>query len=329
MERKIFTLNDVVDLYLNEVESLNNLSKKYGFTQESIIEELHNREYFYAKKGARASTVKKVKEAAMKYIELGGYPNTNTTKIGKEFKIAPKILVEYIKQYYPDVRIYRVAFFNECIFDTIDTEEKAYWLGFIYADGTISSSPLSESKNKNYEFELSLGLKDVEHLKKFARFIGWEDHVSIDSFRCRFSVNSKHLWNVLNNYGCTPQKSLTLKFPIIESFNDLSLIRHFIRGYWDGDGCLSYTDSEHTNPNISVIGTSNFLMGIQKYLPLNKEYKLNIQHLESQNITKNFQIGGREAIRIAEYLYGNSNIYLNRKYEKYLEYCRLLEESDK
>ena len=46
--------------------------------------------------------------------------------------------------------------FNECSFDTIDTEEKAYWLGFMYADGYISS--------KNNQIGLSLAVKDIEHL---------------------------------------------------------------------------------------------------------------------------------------------------------------------
>ena len=47
--------------------------------------------------------------------------------------------------------------FHETIFDCIDTEDKAYWLGFIYADGTIRS----ENLNHFYQFELSLQLKDI------------------------------------------------------------------------------------------------------------------------------------------------------------------------
>ena len=41
-------------------------------------------------------------------------------------------------------------------FKVIDTEEKAYWLGFIYADGSISSQPLKNLTRKNYNFEISL-----------------------------------------------------------------------------------------------------------------------------------------------------------------------------
>ena len=53
--------------------------------------------------------------------------------------------------------------FNENVFDVIDSEEKAYWLGFIFADGYISS--------RDYGFEISLSIIDVEHLIKFNKFM--------------------------------------------------------------------------------------------------------------------------------------------------------------
>ncbi|MGM9535052.1 MAG: hypothetical protein ACI3VR_07355, partial [Intestinibacter sp.] len=61
--------------------------------------------------------------------------------------------------------------FNEHIFDVIDTEEKAYWLGFIFADGYIGSTPLEPNKKSVYNFELSLKLEDTSHLEKFKSFI--------------------------------------------------------------------------------------------------------------------------------------------------------------
>lgn len=99
---------------------------------------------------------------------------------------------------------------DENIFDNINTEEKAYWLGFIFADGYISS--------KSFHFELSLSLKDKDHLQKFSDFCKYTKSIKTDSYRCRFCLRNKHLWNTLNNYGCVPQKSLILKFPNIEIF---------------------------------------------------------------------------------------------------------------
>lgn len=73
--------------------------------------------------------------------------------------------------------------------------------------------------------------------------------------RCRWSIVNKHLWNTLNNLGCTPQKSLTLKFPNIGS----ELFISFIRGYFDGDGCLTYYKGDKVYPKCDILGTEGFL----------------------------------------------------------------------
>jgi intein/homing endonuclease len=149
---------------------------------------------------------------------------------------------------------------DENVFDSIDTEEKAYWLGFIYADGCIGSSDNS--------LEISLKSSDSEHLEKFNSFIkGPSNKVKIGNVkcgdkiceRCRWAIHNFHIHEVLNSYGCVPAKSLILEFPNESIFKNKSLIRHFIRGYWDGDGCLSYCDKKHLCPNASVLGTENFL----------------------------------------------------------------------
>ena len=60
------------------------------------------------------------------------------------------------------------------------TEESAYWLGFIFADGYIDSSPLEENKKSRYGFEISLKGSDAEHLHKFNEFMGHnKDNVKI------------------------------------------------------------------------------------------------------------------------------------------------------
>ena len=137
---------------------------------------------------------------------------------------------------------------NYNYFDTIDTEEKAYWLGFLFADGNLSvpSYTTKEGKIKNGRYKISLELKaeDIEHLKKFAKAIDYEKEIKTvkcsgyddTTKRCRLMFNNKHMWNTLNNLGCTPRKSLTLQFPNISEKLEIP----FIRGYFDGDGCLSY-----------------------------------------------------------------------------------------
>lgn len=213
--------------------------------------------------------------------------------------------------------------FDNTVFDQIDSEEKAYWLGFIYADGTISSH--KEGKKKRYNFELSLSIEDLNHLYKFQKFLKSNKEPNISTAgnlykyqRCRIVISNKHLWNILNNYGCVPKKSLMLKFPNEQIFKDKSLIKDFIRGYFDGDGCISYCDKSHSNMTISLLGTKDFLEVLQNYLPLEKKNKID----KIKNIYKlSFQRSRGKYV--LNYLYNNATIYLDRKEIRYKEYCRL------
>lgn len=208
------------------------------------------------------------------------------------------------------------------IFDNIDSEEKAYWLGFIYADGNIASL---NYKKIRYEFELTLKEEDHNHLIKFCKFIKSNKLPVVSKSgklfsykRSRVCFANKHYWNTLNNYGCIPKKSLVLKFPNINIFKDKSLIKHFIRGYIDGDGCISYKNKEHTDMTLSILGTREFLSELQKNLPLERENKI----FTENNIFKLVYNGSRGKY-ILNYLYNEATIYLERKYLRYKEYCRL------
>lgn len=117
------------------------------------------------------------------------------------------------------------------IFHQIDTEEKAYWLGFLYADGYIS---------KYNQIEVSLALEDESHLEKLKKFVNTNTNIIKDNHRCRLLFCSKELANDLALLGCINNKSLILTFPTEEQVPQ-KFLRHFLRGYVDGDGCLCYT----------------------------------------------------------------------------------------
>lgn len=202
--------------------------------------------------------------------------------------------------------------FNQNIFDLIDTEEKAYWLGFLYADGAIS-------KNSN-TIEISLKSADIEHLKKFKKFLQTPADIKISKVkikekeyeRCRIMVTSKHLKEHLIKLGCPPQKSLILTFP-----NDLqvpkNLIKHFIRGYVDGDGSINYTRNGRFQ--VSITGTKEFLSGIQKIysntFPSIYKKKGCIHNTYYISTTAN-----KADIFLLD-IYKDSNIYLDRKYNRF------------
>lgn len=213
--------------------------------------------------------------------------------------------------------------FNETIFDIIDTEEKAYWLGFIFADGCIGY--------KNNSFELSLALKDINHLQKFSKFMKFLKPIKTDSYRCRFMVSNKHLWNTLNSYGCTPRKSLTLKFPNKDIFKSEDLIRHFIRGYFDGDGCITFHKNINSVTSIcNVLGTTDFLNKFEDSINFkNKITRCKDKRCNKDNDTYGLFFKTSESLDLINYLYTNSSIYLDRKFKLYSFFkngCRSLEE---
>lgn len=133
--------------------------------------------------------------------------------------------------------------------------------------------------------------------------------------RCRWYIANKHLWEVLNSYGCIPKKSLTLKFPDESIFKDKSLIRHFIRGYFDGDGY--FTRGIHriiVSPVVGFIGTKEFLDGIIKYSKIAAQFRHDKRHSE---YTWQLEYHKDSGIELINYLYTDSSIYLNRKYKLY------------
>lgn len=219
---------------------------------------------------------------------------------------------------------------NYNYFDNIDTEEKAYWLGFIYADGYISKPERivkGNIKKGNYRFEISLKSDDSLHLEKFKKAIEYDKEIKISKTnfprvnRCRLYFSNRHFWETLNNYGCTPVKSLNLKFPNIDIFKDKSLIKHFIRGYIDGDGSISYKNAKHTDLQLRILGTEHFLSNLQKNLPLEKPNKLS-KRINIFELCFNSSRG----LYVSTYIYKDASIYLDRKMNRYKEYCRLYQE---
>lgn len=245
------------------------------------------------------------------------------TKLAKQFGTTRKTLTSKLKERgIPIVNYQNKTKFNEHIFDSIDTEEKAYWLGFMYADGCISSS--------NYSFYLNLKGSDIGHLLKFQKFIEHNKNIVKLSqngkcTKCTFTVSNKHMWTTLNSYGCIPRKSLVLKFPDKSIFKDESLIRHFIRGYFDGDGCLTFSHTEKImHLRTSLIGTNSFITKVREYLIAQG---INVGRILN-NPGISYCLINIHSKSFLDYIYQNAIIYLDRKFNLWSlsKTCRLTEE---
>lgn len=208
--------------------------------------------------------------------------------------------------------------FDNTVFDIVDSEEKAYWLGFLYADGYVSS-------DKNI-VSIALQATDADHLSKFREFLKAQAPVTHGKVKCgdreypkcSFQVCDKHFKERLSELGCFPRKSLALRFPDLSIFANPSLVYPFIRGYVDGDGCLTFSKSGRLE--LSILGTEHFLSGIQNVFP--NRFKA-IHHIKrtKSDICK-ISNTGANADYVSAKLYQNASIYLQRKFDRFAVLCR-------
>lgn len=200
--------------------------------------------------------------------------------------------------------------FNLNYFENIDSEEKAYWLGFLYADGYISY--------KGY-IRIALQEQDLDHIKKFRTAID-ANEIEIKYVKKTKSYKidccSIKMIRDLTKLGCCQNKSLILKFPTIDQV-PINLINHFMRGYFDGDGCISFSNN---TPSFSILGTKNFLNKYEDVLIQHTGYKKKNKRIHNDSWNENTEAivySGKKIEQIYNFLYNNANIYLERKYTKF------------
>lgn len=204
---------------------------------------------------------------------------------------------------------------DETMFDKIDGEWKAYFLGLVYADGCIQ---------KNHSLKISLKESDREILEELNCIIYKDDkllgYIKPKSFKtkngilCRpsgqyyLTINRKHICNQFKKLGCSEKKSLTLEFPNKNQV-PLNLMNHFIRGYFDGDGSFVLPTT------FSMISSHNFCLGLQDFL-LNflkiKSYYMKVDKVGRVQIYKKNDIK-----KIFHYMYRNATLFLARKKDKF------------
>lgn len=216
---------------------------------------------------------------------------------------------------------------NQDYFEIIDTPEKAYWLGFIYADGYVSIG-----KYRNLT-GIALAKKDKEHLEAFQKAIS--SNIPIHEYKtsstnygtsnyCRIQICSKKFTSDLIRHGVVEHKTDILKPPEI----DERLKPHFIRGYFDGDGCLTYrirdTRKEYV---VKILSTPEFLDMIKNFIEDNNiaTVRKYYQRKEGQTV-RSLELGGNYQVRkFLDLIYKDSTIHLERKHERYIDLCNMLD----
>ncbi len=205
---------------------------------------------------------------------------------------------------------------NENYFDTVDTHEKAYWLGFLYADGY--------NHEGRGDIKLCLNVNDIPHLERFNKALNSNRPIKQNAGNLRdntaqLDINNKHFSASLAKLGCVQNKSFVINMPnfdvVPERFRN-----SFMLGYFDGDGCICASGNM-----FSITSCFDFLTTYQQVLMDNCD--LNQTKLSTKKKTahkplreKSWRLAysGRNSItRIYNFLY-SANIYsLPRKKLKF------------
>jgi hypothetical protein len=195
---------------------------------------------------------------------------------------------------------------NENFFDVLN-EKSTYWLGFLYADGYVR---MKDGKSG----ELKLKLKDTDrcHIEKFLTDIECIKPIKcgIDnkSKFCSVTVYSNLIVNKLFELGCVNNKTQKIRLPNLNE----SLMNHFIRGYFDGDGSISKVKNRPNSFVVSICSNKNFNEDIIKFLGYGKDVKF-----DNYSVIKINRL--IEITKFRDYIYTNANTLLERKLIKFKE----------
>lgn len=249
------------------------------------------------------------------------YKEKTVKELREKLNISSRAFGEIAKEYkIPTQRRNRYTL-NEDYFEQIDSEEKAYILGLIYADGFLGEEPYNN---------LVLNLIDKELLVRVASAIEFSGEIrkckrggfenSKESYSLNFS--SAKIATDLRKHGVYQKKSLSLSN--LPNLNE-GLKRHFLRGYFDGDGTISMSinrrkykgkEYQYLKAVMLIIATEPFIK------ELIKEFKITSYNIANSKTPemKYLRISKKdELFRFYQLFYKESTIYLDRKKTKWDE----------
>ncbi len=239
-----------------------------------------------------------------KDLLINKYPETPTEELLELFPNRTwdslKLMAEKlkIKRYYNAQRISSAKILLE------ETNETYYWLGFLMADGHFSENRLS----------LRLAIKDINHLEKFAKFIGcnlntYKETVSVSLMDTKYISKIREKFNIVNDKTYNPCN--------ISNINDYNLLMSLIIGFIDGDGSIGLVHKRN-DAALRVKCHSSWLENLQ--FMVNVIYSKSDEIVINSKITKagyaQFIISNNTILRLLKEIAINLNIpILERKWD--------------
>lgn len=312
MKRRNKEFDKLIINKYNNKQNILSISKELKCSRETIVHILNDNNIHIRK----ICNNKIQEEEVPNIIDLYINKKKKTKDIGELYKVKNQTIINLLRKNNINIRKrkdYNKYSCNEKFFEKIDTEAKAYFLGLLYADGNVSNK-------KQTTVRLTLIEEDRHILEQFKKELNYNCPLSYHKSNNKKQKNTFTLYicnykmkeNLINK-GCIPKKSLILKFPTLEQV-PIDLIHHFIRGYFDGDGCICIKGT----PNFSILSTENMINNINIIFNKYTNIGIKIPRLHNNKINREYRISGNIQLKkIYDFLYKNANFYLQRKYNKF------------
>lgn len=171
---------------------------------------------------------------------------------------------------------------------------------------------MADGYNSNYEVVINLKGSDQDHLSKFLKAIDGDQEIKLRDKEsvCSVRISSKKMCLDLEEKGCIKAKSLVLEFPI-DCFHP-SLMRHFVRGYFDGDGCI-YVDKKGHRRVTFFSGSVKFIDGLEKYFE-----QAGLSGFARYKDSRFLVCSNKKGVdKIEEFMYEKASIFIERKRTKF------------
>ena len=310
-EEEIYIKNNITKLTISE------FAKHFNTTNDKIIRKIHR--LGLNSKKARGiiwtqeedSLLREHFEYAPKNYLMELFPNRTWNSI---FQRGNKTL--HLNRISQDKYNINYNFFAEW------NEYSAYFLGFILTDGHIHYG------TKKF-LQIEVQKEDIDILQKLKELSNFEGKI----------IKGKHenKNSIINNYKCKTNGSVKMQINNAKIILDLiqkgvprenktyntafpsqvpqNMIKHFIRGAIDGDGSISFNKKHFNSLAISFYGSYDLVKGVRDNLNIICNNKIS----QTGKHCWRFTVSGKKASSIANWLYSDATVYLNRKYEIYIQ----------
>lgn len=301
----------------NNTESfLNQRKPQWEYCDNYVINKVAYRECFI-----EGRLILHLKEASLikEYMDREWlqkeYHSKGPGKLAKELGVNEKTILYWVDKHgIPRIGKYnnsRKHHVNQQYFSIIDSQHKAYWLGFAMADACIYKGDSEYS----FRFQINLALKDKLHLELFNKTIE-SDYVVKEKLvllsnnkyyeTCYLKIDNTPFCHQLIKHGVVPKKTGQETIPSLPD----ALLRHFIRGYFDGDGGISI----HRNGSYYSISISSNLNFLQSLLSILESMGIATYCIEPHHGCWSFRSSNRQTIQtLYNYFYEEAMVYLDRK----------------